>query len=183
MTAGWLASRRPFRGWVTSALLLGCVALIPDLDLLWGAHHEATHSLVAITAAGVIAALVDRSLAAPVAAAYGSHVLLDLLGADSTPPIGVMLFWPFSQAYIIAPWTPFPAISRRYWLPGFWVHNARAMLFELAVLGPLALVGWWISIDKNPDRSCVRDGPPPPCGGEADTAGTSNRPGHREGRS
>jgi membrane-bound metal-dependent hydrolase YbcI (DUF457 family) len=130
-------------------LFLSFVAMSPDLDLLWGAHHKATHSLAAIAVAGALAYAAGlwtgkTNLAVPVAAAYASHILLDILGADSTPPIGVTLFWPFSAEYIIAPVTPFPAISRRYWLPGFWPHNLRAVAFELMVLGPMAAAAWFI---------------------------------------
>jgi membrane-bound metal-dependent hydrolase YbcI (DUF457 family) len=130
-------------------VILSLVAMSPDLDLLWGAHHMATHSLAAIAVAGAAAYGAGvwtggTNLAAAVAAAYGSHILLDLLGADSTPPIGVTLFWPFSREYFIAPVTPFPAISRRYWLPGFWQHNLGAVAFELIVLGPIAAAAWFI---------------------------------------
>jgi membrane-bound metal-dependent hydrolase YbcI (DUF457 family) len=149
LAAGWAAGGRPARAWIPQAVLFSLVAMSPDLDLLWGAHHRATHSLAAIAVAGTLAYGAGlrtgrTSLAIPVAAAYGSHILLDMLGADSTPPIGVTLFWPFSGEYVIAPVTPFPAISRRYWLPGFWEHNLGAMAFELVVLGPMAAAAWFI---------------------------------------
>jgi LexA-binding, inner membrane-associated putative hydrolase len=151
LAAGWLAGGRSLSDWLKGAVILAAVAILPDSDLLWGAHHQATHSLAAITLVWAIARvawLVAPGLfrsAAPWAltSAYASHVLLDLLGADSTPPIGLMLFWPFSHEYVLAPWTPFPAISRRYWLAGFWAHNARAVVFEVTVLAPIAAAVWW----------------------------------------
>jgi hypothetical protein len=54
-----------------------------------------------------------------------------------------MALWPFSHEYFMSPVALMPAISRRYWLPGFWAHNLRALAFELAVLTPLAIAVWW----------------------------------------
>jgi hypothetical protein len=153
VTAAWLCGGRPARGWVTRAILFAAVAILPDIDLLWrGAHHQATHSLAAVAIVGTVTFLLfDRGktqVTIPIMAAYASHIVLDLLGADSTPPIGLMLLWPFSREYFIAPWTPFPAISRRYWLQGFFRHNLRAIGFEIAVLGPL-VAGLWLITGGN----------------------------------
>ncbi|MGH9314844.1 MAG: metal-dependent hydrolase [Vicinamibacterales bacterium] len=165
LAAGWLTERRPSSGEWRSTATLAVVALLPDVDLLWGAHHQATHSLAAVAFVWVVAraaVLLAPGLRPPASdpwpltAAYASHILLDLLGADSTPPIGLMLFWPFSHEHVIAPWTPFPAISRRHWLPGFWAHNALAVLFEVMVLAPIAAAGWWVrarGTRKSPYRS------------------------------
>jgi hypothetical protein len=152
VTAAWLCGGRPARGWVSRAILFAAVAMLPDIDLLWRGHHQATHSLTAVAIVGTVTFLLfDRGhtkLTVPVMAAYASHIFLDLLGADSTRPIGVMVLWPFSREYFIAPWTPFPAISRRYWLRGFFRHNLRAMGFELAILGPL-VAGLWLITGAN----------------------------------
>ena len=72
--------------------------------------------------------------------AYASHTLLDWLGTDSSPPIGIMALWPFSRAYYESHLHVFMAISRRYWLPEFWTLNVLALGRELAILLPLALV-------------------------------------------
>jgi len=78
---------------------------------------------------------------AAVMAAYASHTLLDWLGTDSSPPIGIMALWPFSSEYYESHLHLFRAISRRYWLPEFWTSNARALAGELAILLPvIALV-------------------------------------------
>jgi membrane-bound metal-dependent hydrolase YbcI (DUF457 family) len=156
MIAGWTAGGRPARGWIRSALLLAVIAVLPDVDLLWGGHHQATHSVLAVVAIRGLTPFFARTVLAKngvrplgIAAAYASHILLDLIGADSTPPIGVMLFWPFSREYFIAPWTPFRAISRRYWLPGFWAHTLGAVGFEIVVLTPLLIAVWWIRRSVN----------------------------------
>ena len=72
-----------------------------------------------------------------VLAAYASHTLLDWLGTDASPPIGIMALWPFSSDYYESHLHVFRAISRRYWLPEFLTWNARALGGELAILLPL----------------------------------------------
>jgi hypothetical protein len=79
-------------------------------------------------------------MAVAVAAAYLTHPLLDWLGQDDHPPIGVMLLWPFSHAYFHSGLDWFLAISRRYWLPGFWTSNARSIAREVMLLAPPALL-------------------------------------------
>lgn len=131
--------------------LVGAAALaavLPDLDFLWGRHNMETHSLGAALAAGLVVLLVTRGratrLALVVALAWASHVLFDWLGSDDTPPLGVMALWPAASSFHFAHAYVFEAISRRYWLPGFWEHNLRAVATELALLVPIAalLVVW-----------------------------------------
>ncbi len=140
---GWLRAGAP---WWRPALVLGVVGTLPDLDLLLGVHSRYTHSLGAALLAGLVGWwLSGRRLrwGLSFAAAYGSHVLFDWLGADTTPPIGVMALWPFSQGFYQSSLSLFPAITRRYWLAGFWAHNLRAVAWELLLLGPPAVVVWW----------------------------------------
>jgi len=140
------AERRAQARWWRDALVLAAVGLLPDLDFLFGAHSRYTHSLGAAVAAGVVAWLVSgRRLAwaFAVAAAYGSHVLLDWLGNDTSPPIGIMALWPFSDGFYQSNLHVFMAISRRYWLASFWSHNLTAAAWELALLGPPTLIIWW----------------------------------------
>jgi membrane-bound metal-dependent hydrolase YbcI (DUF457 family) len=153
IAAAWsVAPERP--SW-RQAALFGALGIAPDLDLLVGLHSTYTHSLgaaavVALATASIPVAVRQRWSAAPrwsfalaCAAAYASHVLLDWLGSDTTPPIGIMALWPFSSAFYQSHLHLFPAISRRYWLPSFWSLNLMAALRELLILGPLAaLIGW-----------------------------------------
>ena len=70
-------------------------------------------------------------------------MLLDWLGSDTTPPVGVLALWPFTRDYYESTLHVFRAISRRYWLPEFWVLNAHAAARELLILAPIAaLVGY-----------------------------------------
>ena len=75
-----------------------------------------------------------------VGCAYASHTLLDWLGSDSSPPIGIMALWPFSRDHYESQLHVFMAISRRYWLPEFWIGNLVALARELAILLPIVTV-------------------------------------------
>ena len=78
------------------------------------------------------------------ALAYGSHIVLDGLGDDTTPPIGIMALWPITSDFYQTNLRWFMAISRRYWLPGFWRHNLIAVGRELVILGPIVLLVFWL---------------------------------------
>jgi membrane-bound metal-dependent hydrolase YbcI (DUF457 family) len=160
LAAGWLvAGRSPAaaRGQAAGtflrrhaldrhAVLYSLLGAAPDLDLLFGAHSTYTHSIGAVAVIALAALLwtcgrqVDRVLAC--AAAFASHILLDWLGSDTTPPLGVMALWPFTHEFYQSPFFVFMAISRRWWLPGFYTQNGLAAVRELVILTPIvALVG------------------------------------------
>jgi LexA-binding, inner membrane-associated putative hydrolase len=121
-------------------------AVAPDLDFLWGRHNMETHSLGAAIVAGLVALAWTRGrdtrLALACTFAWASHVLFDWLGSDTTPPLGVMALWPFSDQYYFANAFFFEAITRRYWLDNFWTHNLWAVASEVGILGPLAVALW-----------------------------------------
>jgi hypothetical protein len=123
------------------------MAVAPDLDFLWGRHNMETHSLGAAVAAGAMVLAVKRGrdarLAIACTLAWASHVLFDWLGSDTTPPLGVMALWPLSNEYYFANAFVFDAISRRYWLDNFWLHNLWAVVSEILMLGPVAGFAWW----------------------------------------
>ena len=128
------------RGWLALAL----VGMAPDLDLLWGRHGMETHSIGAAILAALCALAITRSrrTAVIVGLVWFAHPLLDALGEDSSPPYGVMMFWPFSHQHFIAPFAIFDSIYRAYWKPDFWSHNAIAAIKEMLILGPLAALAW-----------------------------------------
>ncbi|MFX0197407.1 MAG: metal-dependent hydrolase [Candidatus Hodarchaeota archaeon] len=81
---------------------------------------------------------------------YTSHIFLDYLGKDTTPPFGVPLFWPLSDAYNIAPFAFLPDIFRvsssgvDFIGSLFCLHNLRAASIEFLVMVPfLFLVFTW----------------------------------------
>lgn len=146
-----IAPPRPaWRSVGVRAAIYGVAAASPDLDLLFNAHSGPTHGLGAalIVAVAVWSFMRWRALegagrtAFAVGAAYASHTLLDWLGIDTSPPVGIMALWPFSHAYYESDVHVFLAISRRYWLPEFWTSNLLALARELLILVPIV----WIVI-------------------------------------
>ena len=123
---------------VAIAALAAC---LPDVDFAWGRHNMETHSLGAALAAGLTVWAMTRGraprIAVAVTLAWASHVAFDWLGSDDTAPLGVMALWPLTSAFYFADAFVFEAISRRYWLPGFWRHNLRAVVTEAAILAPV----------------------------------------------
>jgi membrane-bound metal-dependent hydrolase YbcI (DUF457 family) len=144
MAAGWLVAR-PARGSAVDVVKSGAwfavLGIVPDLDLLLGPHRAATHSFVAALIVGLAAAAITRRprLGAAAACAYGSHVALDWLGADTAPPFGVMALWPFRHEHYLSGLDVFSGV-RRHLAPGFWVFNLKAAVRELIILGPLTWI-------------------------------------------
>jgi len=161
IAAGWnLAPDRRMR----AALLLGFAGAAADLDLLVGTHRGPTHSLGAAGLTLIAATLLTRNLrwGSAVSAAWASHVLLDWLATDTSPPIGEMALWPLTRSYYESALHLFPAVSRRYWLAEFWTDNVKALAIELVVLGPIAALVIYVSAPR-PSRPCrPRGGAPPP---------------------
>ena len=150
IAAGWLAAPGADRRTLVLCAIAGAIA---DVDLFLPVPHRGPlHSFTAAVVAGLVGLLVARigrvrvdpsRFALAVAVAYASHVLLDWMGADTSTPRGLMVFWPLTSDYFISEVTPFRAISRRYWLAGFWWSNTVAVLQELAILAPLvAWIAW-----------------------------------------
>ena len=133
------------------AVLAFC-ATAPDLDLvlrfLDGVNHHrgASHSLAAAALAGMIGFLVrrlgvDLPSAWAISAAWASHVVLDYLGLDTSPPMGEMALWPFSDAFFASPVAVFYDVPRSF--AGWAIrHNATAVAIEVAVLSPVAWLCW-----------------------------------------
>ena len=130
-------------------------AVAPDLDLLLRFvdgrnHHQAeSHSLGFAVLAALATLAVARWKGWPTAgrlallagAAWTSHVLLDYLGRDTHPPIGLMALWPVTSAYFKFPWALFSDIGRTL----NWEtvrHNAVAVAWEAVLLVPPLLLCW-----------------------------------------
>jgi len=126
------------------------LAAAPDLDLLVpGGHRMATHSLFAMLLVFMIAAAVTGQVtrwrtATLCAAAYGSHLLLDWLGADNMPPRGIQLFWPISGRWFISNLDIFRETARQHFLtPAIIRQNAIAVAQEIAIMAPIVALLWW----------------------------------------
>ncbi len=117
--------------------------MLPDIDFLLGGHQGVTHTAGAALAVGLAVAALDRRPVVWIAAstAYGTHVLLDWLGTDTVAPIGVRALWPFDQAFYLSPYHWFDPVCRQYWLAECWSGLARAVWWELVLLGPLTALG------------------------------------------
>jgi inner membrane protein len=126
-----------------SALPAACaaIALVPDLDLLFGTHSTYTHSLGAVVLAYFVARVPARqppAVALALALAWATHLLLDWLGSDTSAPIGIMALWPFTTEHYQSSLYVFDAISRRYWMgQTFVLQNLKAVTRELLILGPI----------------------------------------------
>lgn len=131
-----------------AALTFALVANVPDLDLLAGIHSTYTHSVGAVAIVFLVALAVTRwriRLSLGIAAAWGSHLLLDWLGSDTSAPIGIMALWPFSREHYQSQIYLFDAISRRHWLPEQFIWgNLKAAAREVLILGPLA----WLAVRR-----------------------------------
>jgi membrane-bound metal-dependent hydrolase YbcI (DUF457 family) len=137
------------------ALVTVGAAVAPDLDFAWKLvdgvnHHQAqVHSVGAGLAVAAVVALVAAARGVPrawdlgLAALLGwcSHLLLDVLNVDTSPPIGLMALWPFSAGYYKSPWPVFLDIGRTLnWRTVR--HDTLAIAWEVLVLG-LVLVAVW----------------------------------------
>jgi len=169
--AGWLIDPSPSlesRGHrLRRAALLAAAAIAPDLDLLIGGHRGPSHGIGAAVFLGALVWMVRARgaearregagrFAFASGVAYASHTLLDWLGSDNSPPIGVMALWPLSREYYESTLHVFMSISRRYWLPDFWTHNLRAVARELAILGPAAALVWFARRRRPGTRGATR---------------------------
>ena len=153
-------SRPGERNWPRLAL---CVTLanLADIDMIIGFgvglpnlfHRGLTHSLLITLAFGVVGIIygfVSRKKsflfwAGLFLAAYGSHLLLDWLALDTGPPIGIPLFWPFSDAYFVSPVTLFSDVYKgmtnaTFFEELFCRHNLVTIARELIIMGPVYLV-------------------------------------------
>jgi membrane-bound metal-dependent hydrolase YbcI (DUF457 family) len=132
-------------------------ALAPDVDLLFrfvdgrNHHNHETHSIGLALVAALLVGLFAwaRGWARPLAVgaasglAWTSHVLLDYLNVDTSPPIGLMALWPFDDGFHKFPWPLFLDIGRKL----DWAtlqHDAVAAAWEATVFVPLLLGVWWL---------------------------------------
>jgi len=144
-------------------LTIACAVLaaLPDIDLAAPyTHRTITHSLLATVVVTIIAAAVTGQVTPRTAwrttlicgAAYASHLLLDWLAVDDTPPRGLQILWPFSHRWFISGWDLFRGTARRnVWSMTSMRTNALAILQEIAMLGPVTALAWLVGV-KAPSR-------------------------------
>jgi inner membrane protein len=141
------------RHWQPMALY-GLAANAADLDFLPGLltgnparfHHGPSHSIGFAILFGLVASVFFwiRLYGFVISASlYLSHVLLDYLVLDPSPPHGVPLFWPFSSEYYMASFAFFPRFDYaattlpEFLSATFTFHNLVTVSTEILLLLPL----------------------------------------------
>jgi inner membrane protein len=131
------------------ALMGALVAAMPDADLVYsqihrGVSHSIGASILLMIIAGVVTGWVTGRVqwrwVILVGAAHASHILLDWMAMDRYPPAGLEALWPFSRKFYISGWDVFPPTERRVYLPGAVWTNMRALVAEVAIMGPIAVL-------------------------------------------
>jgi membrane-bound metal-dependent hydrolase YbcI (DUF457 family) len=149
----WSTDPRADRRLLLTAAVL---AALPDLDLLTPLPHRTiTHSLVAVAVITIVAAIVTRQVTSrPVmrvavmcGLAYATHLALDWVSADRSPPRGFQALWPFSEQFYIAGWELFGPTERRqiFSLPTI-TQNLVTVAREVAILGPIVYGLWLVRV-------------------------------------
>ncbi len=157
-------SARARWSWYAFAVI---AANIPDFDILPGLligdinrfHHQASHSLFAAAAFGLLVALAARyvtrsplRIGLSAGLLYASHLLLDYFSADGRPPHGIPLLWPFTSAHFIAPVTPLRGV--KHGDPGeplataiesfLSAHNIGVVAIETLLLLPVLVAAFYL---------------------------------------
>jgi membrane-bound metal-dependent hydrolase YbcI (DUF457 family) len=153
IAAGWLVAKPQSsrKALLIQSSTLAAIGVMPDLDLLINRHSAETHSIGAAVFVATLSAIVNLPVARTrgriwlaVFLAWMTHPLLDAFTDDSSIPVGIMFWWPFSSAHIHSGIVVFDSIYRRWWLSGFFEHNAIAAAKELAILAPVTGAVWWL---------------------------------------
>lgn len=186
MAVGWgvagVATGRPAA--LRQAAIFAAIGIAPDLDLLIDRHSLETHSLGAAVIAASVAAWQRWPVASSrvtiwcaVLVAWLSHPLCDAISVDTSPPLGVMAFWPFTADDVYTGLNVFGPISRRYWSDDFWWINLTSLAREVAILLPVAVGSWWFNrMYRTRDLTFSPGGLRPPFAAAGDTDGISDPP-------
>ena len=75
-------------------------------------------------------------------AAYNTHLVLDYFTEDRSHPFGIPLFWPFTNKHYLAPVEIFHSIHRGTVQSIFSIWNLTAILQEVFILMPVALLAF-----------------------------------------
>ena len=142
------------RGRPSLVMICGGLAILPDADLIYlPIHRTLTHSVIAAVIAGLVCGYMLRrvprvscwQIAGICALAYGSHIGLDWLGGDTKLPAGVQLLSPVTDQWFISSWNVFlPTHLGGFFTPPVILANVTAMVREVLILGPFALVAWTV---------------------------------------
>jgi hypothetical protein len=150
-TASWY--RRAGNGLTATCAML---AMAPDLELLFTRHRTYTHSAGAVLIVGLGAAgfaswrgnaVHAARISLTCAAAYASHLLLDWLGVDLYPPLGLQVLWPFDSGWYISSLDLFRQTRREQLFTWPVIEqNLLATAQEMAILVPIAAALWLVRV-------------------------------------
>ena len=146
VTPAYLSKHVPV---LVGVVTLACLGMLPDIDFVFAAHREFTHSIGAtLTVMAVSMVMVKRrrlEISCVVGAAYASHIGLDWLTADSSFPVGIMALWPFSTDYYQSSlqWSVFLNVCRQIGEMQCWMNNGLALTRELTILLPATAALIW----------------------------------------
>lgn len=137
------------------------IGLFPDLDFLPGLitgvpsrfHHGLMHSIFFGIIIGIIMGLSYACWKKKHGLVYGlifsgvylSHLVADFLGVDTSFPYGEQLFWPFSKAYFLSPYSIFLDICRSanshdFFISLFSWHNLKTVTLEILICLPILMI-------------------------------------------
>lgn len=156
----YFVSRRGDNGDYRELWLLLLAANLPDFDFIPGLlvgdhslfHRGFSHSIPAALLFALVVYAACRwrrhrhptRLAVLAFTGYASQLVLDWLSFDPGPVAGIPLFLPFSHEHFMANPTVFLNIERsNLFSSGVIIHNIRAVLLELLILGPPTAL-WWL---------------------------------------
>jgi membrane-bound metal-dependent hydrolase YbcI (DUF457 family) len=156
VAVAWVADRTPDRA-TSARVTIACAALgaLPDADLLFPiAHRTVSHSVIAVAVillvmsiAAAVTGKVTLRIAVTCAAAYASHLLLDWLAGDPTPPHGIQVLWPMSSRWFISGLNLFRATEREHFLELATIkQNFVAVVQEMTIMVPVAAAAWLVRV-------------------------------------
>jgi membrane-bound metal-dependent hydrolase YbcI (DUF457 family) len=141
--------------WVLVCVVLAALADIDFAPALFGRlglansyHRQVTHTLLFCVV--VFAAAVLLLKAFRIAGVWQnsfvlfccslSHILLDLLGTDTRPPIGLPFLWPLVGRSFKIPIELFPALKKNTYAEIFSLRTVWILGYEIVVFGSILLL-------------------------------------------
>lgn len=152
--------RPPLLDYWRDVALFAVLAMAPDLDFVPGIlmgepsafHQGVTHSVGMTAVVAVAMWLWGNRRGAPWrwalvgAAVYLSHPLVDYLAVDTRLPLGIMLWWPFSDAHVQSGADLFLNVRRESLSMEVIGHDLVALTRELLFLGLPAAAALWVRL-------------------------------------
>lgn len=141
------------------------LANLPDIDFLpvfiFGfsiipnIHQGITHTIGFSIVAGLFFALLYGSKGGNVLKGFllvfsllSSHIFLDYLTVDSTPPYGFKLLWPFSDKPLTSSVSIFDGLAKKSLEELLSYGNFRVVLREMAIFLPLTFLIYLLKMEK-----------------------------------